>query len=82
MPELIKKNIYVKGKTLDVLVETDTEEINIEVNSYSNKVLRRRNASYIFNRYSNNVEVGLSIPKKPKFIQVKLTSETNCVCLM
>ena len=24
VPELIKKNIYVKGKTLDVLVETDT----------------------------------------------------------
>ena len=58
VPELIKKNIYVKGKTLDVLVETDSEEINIEVNSYSNKVLRRRNASYIFNRYANNVEVG------------------------
>ena len=77
MPELIKKNIYVKGKTLDVLVETDSEEINIEVNSYSNKVLRRRNASYIFNRYANNVEVGSSYLKMPKFIQVNLTSETD-----
>ena len=77
VPELIKKNIYVKGKTLDVLVETDSEEINIEVNSYSNKVLRRRNASYIFNRYSNNVEVGSSYLKMPKFIQVNLTSETD-----
>ena len=78
VPELIKKNIYVKGKTLDVLVETDSEEINIEVNSYSNKVLRRRNASYIFNRYANNVEVGSSYLKMPKFIQVNLTSETDC----
>ena len=77
VPELIKKNIYVKGKTLDVLVETDTEEINIEVNSYSDKVLRRRNASYIFNRYANNVEVGSSYLKMPKFIQVNLTSETD-----
>ena len=77
VPELIKKNIYVKGKTLDVLVETDSEEINIEVNSYSNKVLRRRNASYIFNRYANNVEVGSSYLKMPKFIQVNLTSETD-----
>ena len=74
---MIKKNIYVKGKTLDVLVETDTEEINIEVNSYSNKTLRRRNASYIFNRYANNVEVGSSIPKMSKFIQVNLTSEID-----
>ena len=39
--------------------------------------MRRRNASYIFNRYSNNVEVELSIPKMPKFIQVKLTSEID-----
>ena len=77
VPELIKKNIYVKGKTLDVLVETDSEEINIEVDSYSNKVLRRRNASYIFNRYANNVEVGSSYLKMPKFIQVNLTSETD-----
>ena len=77
VPELIKKNIYVKGKTLDVLVETDSEEINIEVNSYSNKVLRRRNASYIFSRYANNVEVGSSYLKMPKFIQVNLTSETD-----
>ena len=77
VPELIKKNIYVKGKTLDVLVKTDSEEINIEVNSYSNKVLRRRNASYIFSRYANNVEVGSSYLKMPKFIQVNLTSETD-----
>ena len=77
VPELIKNNIIIKNKTLDVLVRTDKEEINIEVNSYSNNLLRRRNASYIFKRYSDSLNVGSSYSQMPKFIQINLTSNLN-----
>lgn len=74
VPELVKKNMLIKGKTLDILVKTDKGEINIEVNTYSNKALRRRNAGYIFKRYSDYVNVGKTYKDMPKFIQINLTS--------
>ena len=76
-PELLKKNIYVKGKTLDVLVSTDIGEINVEVNTYSDYELHRRNASYIFSRYSDSIEVGNSYQQMEKFIQINLTSNSD-----
>ena len=51
--ELPKGSVYERGKILDVLVDSDEGEINIEVNSYSDIYLHRRNASYIFARYSS-----------------------------
>ena len=46
--ELPKGTVYEKGKILDVLVASDEGEINIEVNSYSDEDLHKRNASYIY----------------------------------
>ena len=40
------------------MVASDEGEINIEVNSYSDSDLHKRNASYIFSRYSSSVPVG------------------------
>lgn len=77
VPELIKKNIYEKGKTLDVLVRSQGMEINIEVNTYYNLELHRRNASYIFKRYSELTRVGTSYQSMPRVIQINLTSEIN-----
>ena len=51
-PEIIKENIYVKNKTLDVLVKAKDKLINIEVNSGFYDGLHRRNSAYIFNQYS------------------------------
>lgn len=77
VPELVRKNIYEKGKTLDVLVKSNGVEINIEVNTYYNLELHRRNASYIFKRYSELTRVGNSYQSMPRVIQINLTSEKN-----
>ncbi len=71
--ELPKGNVYEKGKILDVLVASDEGEINIEVNSYSDEDLHKRNASYIFERYSSSVPVGGSYADMKNFIQINLT---------
>ena len=76
-PELLKKNVYVKSKTMDVLVKTDEGEANIEINSYSNNYLHRRNLAYICNRYANGLEVGMGYQEMKNFIQINLTSETE-----
>lgn len=77
VPELPKDRISVKGKILDVLVKADNREINIEINSETTDYLRRRNASYIFGRYSNATKVSESYQKMPDFIQINLSSKTT-----
>ena len=76
-PELIKANVYVKGKTMDVLVKTDDGLCNIEVNSYSDIFLHRRNMTYICNKYGNGLESGKSYDEMKNFIQINLTSEAD-----
>ena len=72
-PELIKDKVYIKGKTLDVLVKTKDKEINIEINTLPDSFLKRRNAGYIFKRYSDNVLVGKTYQEMPEFIQINLS---------
>ena len=74
VPELPKDRIYIKGKILDVLVKTAKGEINIEINSETDYYLKRRNASYIFQRYSNSVKSSESYQSMPNFIQINLSS--------
>ena len=74
VPELPKDKITIKGKILDVLVKTANGEINIEINSETDYYLRRRNASYIFKRYSNSIKVSESYQSMPNFIQINLSS--------
>ena len=73
-PEIIKKNIYVKGKTLDVLIKSEGEIINLEINSSYYANLHRRNASYIFSKYAEEVKVGTSYSKMSNYVQINLTS--------
>ena len=75
--ELPKGSVYERGKVLDVLVDSDDGEINIEVNSYSNKYLHRRNASYIFSRYSSAVSRAGSFKDMKNYIQINLTYKEN-----
>ena len=75
--QLPKDRITVKGKILDVLVKTAKGEVNIEINSETTDYLRRRNASYIFKRYSNSTKVSEAYQKMPDFIQINLSSKTN-----
>jgi len=77
VPELTKDKVYIKGKTLDVLVRTKDKEINIEINTIANTYLRRRNAAYIFKRYSDSVEVGSSYTEMTNFIQINLTANLS-----
>jgi len=77
VPELIKDKVYIKGKTLDVLVKTKDKEINIEINTLPDSFLKRRNAGYIFKRYSDNVLVGKTYQEMPEFIQINLSVNLN-----
>ena len=77
VPELPKDRITMKGKTLDVLVKTAKGEVNIEINSETTDYLKRRNASYIFKRYSNSTKVSEAYQKMPNFIQINLSSKTT-----
>ena len=63
-PELPKNNIKIRGKIVDVLVKSKGEEVNIEINSYADDYLRRRNASYIFKMYSDAINSGESYDNK------------------
>ena len=73
-PEITKNNIYVKGKTLDVLIEVDNEIINLELNSSYYSYLNRRNASYIFSKYTEDPKVGKDYHNMKNYIQMNFTS--------
>ena len=76
-PELLKRNVYIKGKTLDLLVKTDEGEVNIEINTSFYATLHRRNLAYICNRYSNGLKPGEDYSKMLKYMQLNLTSTDN-----
>ena len=73
--ELPKHQIQVKGKTLDVICETeDNKIINIEINNYAAKFLRNRNFGYGAQIYSDSLKVGETYDKMPDIYQVNLTT--------
>ena len=68
------KNIYnEKGKTLDVLIESDDEIINVEMNASYYKGLNERNAAYIFSKYAEDTKVAENYKKMKVFVQINLT---------
>ena len=75
--EVAKNNIMVKGKTLDILAETNGEVLNIELNNSYYLSLHRRNASYIFSKYSEEVKVSETYDKMKTFIQINFTKGLN-----
>lgn len=75
MQEVKKPNITTKKKTLDVLVEDeDKVQYNIEINMSSYKTLSRRNASFIFSKYAEDIKEHETYDKMHTFIQINLTS--------
>ena len=74
-PEVVKKNIYEKGKVLDVLVYSGGRYINIEINSSYYNGVHRKNSAYIFNKYAEALKVGEDYLKMPEFIQIEFTNE-------
>lgn len=71
--EIPKTNIAVKGKTVDVLAETKYHILNIELNNGYYLSLSRRNAAYIFSKYSEEVKVSETYDKMKTFIQINFT---------
>ena len=76
-PEILKNNIYEKGRTLDVLIRSDNMLINVEINTYVSNSLRRRNAGYIFKKYSELTRMGDSYNSMPMVIQINLSDLNN-----
>lgn len=74
MQDVPKESIEEKDKTLDVLVLSEGEKINIELNIGTYDGLYNRNACYIFSKYVGSVKPGESYNKMDNFIQINLTS--------
>ena len=74
MQDVPKESIEEKDKTLDVLVLSNGEKINIELNIGTYEGLYNRNACYIFSKYVGSVKPGGSYKEMDNFIQINLTS--------
>ena len=72
-PEILKKNVYVKNKTLDVLVKAKGYLINVEINSEYYRALIYRNSGYIYEKYAELAKVGDNYSHMPKVIQINFT---------
>ncbi len=73
-PEIYKNNVYEKGRTLDVLIRSNNLLINVEINTFVSNSLKRRNAGYIFRKYSELTHMGESYNSMPLVIQINLSS--------
>ncbi len=74
-PEIVKENIYVKNKTLDVLVKAGSKLVGIEINSGYYEGLHQRNASYIFAKYSEEAKAGEEYTKMSDIYQINVTKK-------
>lgn len=72
--ERIEGNVSVRRKTLDVLLETDSELIGIEVNSSNQKYIRACNFAFFSDMISHHVGVGQVYDEVTQFIQINYTS--------
>ena len=70
--ERIEGNVSVRRKTLDVLLETDSELIGIEVNSSNQKYIRARNFAFFSDMISHHVGVGQVYDEVTQFIQINI----------
>lgn len=71
--ELPQGNYRIKGKRLDILLDTDEGKINVELNASKNKYTNARNFSYICNIYIRNTLVGDNYSEEIDVIQINLT---------
>ena len=76
--ERIEGNVSVRRKTLDVLLETDSELIGIEVNSSNQKYIRARNFAFFSDMISHHVGVGQVYDEVTQFIQINTKDPKEC----
>lgn len=77
-PGILKTNVRSKDKTLDLLVRGEDNTLyNIEVNMSYYKHLNRRNAAFVFSKYSEDLKISDSYKDMNKIIQINLTSELS-----
>lgn len=55
-PANLLKNIYEKGKYLDILIKTNNIFVNIEINNHNYNRLSERNFSYITLIYASHIK--------------------------
>ena len=71
--ELPQGNYQIKGKTMDILLDTDKGKINVELNARKNPYTNSRNFSYICNVYIRNTLVGQDYGENIDVIQINLS---------
>ena len=70
--ELETSNAHTKNKTVDLLVKTPNEIIDVEVNNIFDNNTKKRNFAYMSNIYSNSLEHGQSYDEQPKCTQINI----------
>ncbi len=71
--EIPQGNYQIKGKKVDVLLDTDQGKINIELNAQKQTFTNARNFSYISSIYIRNTLVGNDYSEDINIIQINLT---------
>ena len=75
--ELETSNVHTKNKTVDLLVKTPNEIIDVEVNNTFDKNTRKRNFAYMSNIYSNSLEHGQSYDEQPRCTQINICNNID-----
>lgn len=63
--ELVPSNVFVRKKTVDLLVKRENEIIDFEVNNIFDENVRKRNYAYLSNVYSNFLKSGQEFEEQP-----------------
>ena len=72
--ERLEGNVFVRRKSLDILLETDIGLVGIELNASMHEYIRPRNFAFFGDMYSHYVEKGEEYEEITQFIQLNLTS--------
>ena len=73
--ELNDRNIKIKRKILDALIETNIGKIGIEVNSNNKPYVHLRNMTYICDLYASYILSGEEYTEKVDIVQINLSYE-------
>lgn len=71
--EMESRNIHVKRKYADVILNTDVGKIEIEVNACNENYVKPRNMAYLCNIYSNHTLVGSDYSEDVPIIQINFS---------
>ena len=71
--EIESRNIHVKRKYADVILNTDVGKIEIEVNACNENYVKPRNMSYLCNIYSNHTLIGSDYSEDVPIIQINFS---------